>query len=83
MCAPRGVVARTCAGTRVALLARMTVTDLDSWLVRTDYYLDAIDESQVEYITVHTGTARRRLWPRLVAGLALGVATFLITAYVL
>jgi hypothetical protein len=59
----------------------MASADLDSWLVRTDYYLDSIDEAHVEYITVRTG--RRRLWPHLVAGVLIGVTTFVITAYVL
>ena len=59
----------------------MATADLDSWLVRTDYYLHSIDEAHVEYITVRTG--RRRLWPRIVAGAVIAVTTFMITAYVL
>jgi hypothetical protein len=59
----------------------MTVVDLDSWLVRTDHYLDTTNQSQVEYITVRTG--RRRLWPRLIAGAVIAITTFMITALVL
>lgn len=57
----------------------MTGSNTDSWFVHTNAYLDSIPEQHVEYFTVYS---RRRLWPRLAAGLAIAVTTFVIVAMV-
>ena len=55
----------------------MTVADIDRWFVHTNAYLEAVPEQHVEYVTVYS---RPRLWPRLIAGLAIAITTFAIVA---
>src|SRR5262249_45728523 len=73
-------------GTEVALSGRMTLEDMDRWFVRTDAYLEAVADDP-EHPEVHQYVVypveRARLWPRVVAGLALGVVAFALTAYLI
>ena len=53
---------------------------MDRWFVRTDAYLDAIEDYHFQYVTVYTAP---RLWPRIVAGVLIAASTFAIVATVL
>jgi hypothetical protein len=58
----------------------MTALDMDRWYVRTDAYLDAIEDYHFQYVTVYT---KPRVWPRVAVGVLIALTTFVITAMVI
>ena len=58
----------------------MNAAELDRWFVRTDAYLDAIEDHEVQYVTVRSRPAR---WPLVVFGFTIAMTSFAIIAMAL